>query len=82
MRFKLVDDVHFFLVLSVFGGFATPVVNCGTAHVPMGLPMYVRFTHTVQVLKAGQGPSGQIPELVHGTWYMHIVLTRDCRQTP
>ena len=40
MEFKLVDGVQFFLVLSVLvRGFATPVVNCGTARVPMGLPM-------------------------------------------
>ena len=37
MEFKLVDDVQCFLLLCV-SGFATPVVHCGTARVPMGLP--------------------------------------------
>ena len=36
---QLVDDVQFFPGSICVSGFATPVVNCGTARVPMGLPM-------------------------------------------
>ena len=36
---QLVDGVQFFPGSICVSGFATPVVNCGTARVPMGLPM-------------------------------------------
>ena len=39
MEFKLVDGVQLFPGSICVSGFATPVVNCGTARVPMGLPM-------------------------------------------
>ena len=39
MEFKSVDGVQFFPGSICVSGFATPVVNCGTASVPMGLPL-------------------------------------------
>ena len=36
---QLVDGVQFFPGSICVSGFATPVVNCGTARVPIGLPM-------------------------------------------
>ena len=39
MEFKLVDAVQFLPGSICVSGFFTPVVNCGTARVPMGLPM-------------------------------------------
>ena len=47
MEFKLVDGVQVFPGSICFSGsVATPVVNCGTARVPMEFAN-VRFTHTL-----------------------------------
>ena len=39
LEFKLVDGVTVFPGSICVSGFAIPVVNCGTARGPMGLPM-------------------------------------------
>ena len=40
-------------------GFATPVVNCGTTRVPVGLPMY--DLHTKQLSEDMSNMSGRLP---------------------